>query len=91
MTISSSAFFDLWWYLSQSDWDEPNLIFLNHALEQSGWQGSVLTSANWKKYTRERIEALDWQEDVVRDVDAFVISSEWNNTMTKEKLLALLH
>lgn len=83
-------FFDLWWYLSQPEWPEPNLNQLNNALAQSDWTGAVLSSSNWRDYVRQRIEQLDWQEDVARDIRAFIIDSDWFNQLSKESLLTLL-
>ena len=82
--------YDLWWYLSQPSWPEPNLVLLNHALLQSGWKDGKLTPENWRGYVRGKIEQLDWQEDVLRDVRAFLIIPEWEKRVNKDKLLELL-
>ena len=82
--------YDLWWYLSQPDWPEPNLTQLNEALAQSGWTGSVLDSGNWRSFVRERVEQLDWQEDVLQDIRAFIITSDWEEHLNKDSLLNLL-
>ncbi|MEA3351025.1 MAG: hypothetical protein U9Q82_10420, partial [Chloroflexota bacterium] len=82
--------FDLWWYLSQPEWPEPNLELLNQALVQSEWKETALTPDNWRGFVRERIEKLNWQEDVSRDIQAFLISAEWDKQMGKEELLRLL-
>ncbi len=82
--------YDLWWYLSQSDWPEPNLTQLNEALAQSGWAGPVLNKSNWRNVVRERVEQLDWQEDVSRDIRAFIITSDWEEYLNKDSLIALL-
>ena len=82
--------YDLWWYLSQPAWPEPNLTQLNEALVQSGWTRSVLNSGNWRSFVRERVEQLDWQEDVLRDIQAFIITSDWEEHLNKDSLLNLL-
>jgi predicted nucleotidyltransferase component of viral defense system len=82
--------YDLWWYLSQSDWPEPNLTQLNHALAQSGWTGPVLSSGNWRDFVRKRVEQLDWQEDVSRDIWTFIITSDWEEHLNKDSLISLL-
>jgi predicted nucleotidyltransferase component of viral defense system len=82
--------FDLWWYLSQPKWAEPNLYMLNQALLQSGWAGQRIESNNWRKLIRERVEQLDWKEDVLRDAHAFLIDSAWEKTVDKDQLLRLL-
>lgn len=83
--------FDLWWYLSQPAWPEPNLNHLNQALAQSNWQGPMLDNDNWREFTRQRIEQLDWKEDVSHDIRAFIITSDWEEQLTKNTLLRLLN
>ena len=82
--------FDLWWYLSQPEWDKPNLELLNHALAQSDWQGPVMAPDNWRGFVRRRLEELDWQKDVLHDIQAFLITPEWEKQVDKKKLLGLL-
>lgn len=82
--------FDLWWYLSQPNWVEPNLILLNQALKQSDWTGPKLETDNWRKFVSARVEQLDWKEDVLRDIHAFLIAPEWEKTVDKDQLLRLL-
>jgi predicted nucleotidyltransferase component of viral defense system len=81
---------DLWWYLSQSAWPEPNLIQLNEALAQSGWAGPVLNRSNWRIVVRERVEQLDWQQEVWQDIRAFIIASDWKESLNRDSLIALL-
>lgn len=82
--------YDLWWYLSQSDWPEPNLTQLNEALVQSDWGGPEINKSNWHSIVRERVEQLDWQHEVVRDIRAFIITSDWEEYLNKDALIALL-
>lgn len=82
--------FDLWWYLSQPNWAEPNLPMLNQALEQSGWPGQRLESNRWRELVRERVDLVDWKEDVLHDVRAFLMDSAWEKTVDKDHLLKLL-
>ena len=82
--------FDLWWYLTQPKWAKPNLHMLNQALEQSGWIGQSIEINNWRKLVSERVEQLDWKEDVLRDVHAFLTDPEWEKTVDKEQILRLL-
>lgn len=82
--------YDLWWYLSQPAWPEPNLIQLNAALTQSDWVEPVLNRSNWPSVVRERIEQLDWQQEVWRDIRAFIITSDWDESLNKDTLIALL-
>jgi predicted nucleotidyltransferase component of viral defense system len=82
--------YDLWWYLSQPDWPEPNLIQLNRALTQSGWPGPVLRNDNWRSIVRDSVAQLDWEEDVIRDIQAFIITVDWKQHLNKDALIALL-
>lgn len=63
--------YDLLWYLSDPAWPQPNLILLNNALEQTGWQGGALTESNWRNQVLERLRLLDWS-NIVSDVRPFV-------------------
>ena len=63
--------YDLLWYLSDPTWPEPNLVMLNHALAQTGWQGGFIDKANWKELVRTCLRSLDWNT-VVNDVRPFV-------------------
>ena len=82
--------YDLWWYLSQPDWPEPNLIQLNEALAQSYWTGTELSRDNWRSIVRESVAQLDWQEDVLGDIQAFIITTDWKQHLNKDVLMALL-
>jgi len=77
-------------FTRQPEWPEPNLNQLNHALVQSGWTGAILSRDNWRHYVRQRVEPLDWQEEVYRDIRAFVIVSDSFKELNKESLLTLL-
>ena len=83
-------FYDLWWYLSQPDWPTPNLILLNAALAQSGWDGPTLNSANWRSFIQQRVEQLTWQEDVLQDIRPFIMTPGWEEQLTKTSLIGLL-
>jgi len=53
--------YDLAWYLADPDWPAPNFDQLNHALEQTGWQGSTATPENWRGLVRNKLESVDWE------------------------------
>ena len=63
--------YDLLWYLSDPTWPEPNLVFLNHALMQTNWNGEELTQNNWKEQVWQKLESLNWTS-IVDDVRPFV-------------------
>ena len=41
--------YDLLWYLSDPDWPAPNLVLLNNALQQTGWDAESLTEDSWRR------------------------------------------
>ena len=82
--------FDLWWYLTQPDWPEPNLTQLNAALAQSDWPGPELTPDNWRAMVRQRVADLDWEENIIRDLQAFIIDPEILERVQKDTLLDML-
>ncbi len=82
--------FDLWWYLSQPAWPDPNITLLNHALDQSKWDGPVVDQTNWRDLIYQRLEQLDWQEEVLRDVRPFILATDWEEQLSKRNLLILL-
>ena len=75
---------------SAQAWPDPNLKQLNAALAQSGWQGPALTYDNWRTFIRERVAQLDWQENVIRDLQAFMIDPDYEDWLSKDALLKLL-
>ena len=82
--------FDLWWYLSQPEWPNPNLILLNNALAQSGWTGSTLNADNLHGILKERVEQLNWKENVFRDIQAFIVDFDVEEYFSKQSLIRLL-
>lgn len=81
--------YDLVWYLSDRHWPEPNLELLNHALDQTEWQGPCVTSHNWKMFVQQRIDQLDWSV-VLPDVQPFLERPEDQALLTKDTLTHLL-
>jgi predicted nucleotidyltransferase component of viral defense system len=81
--------YDLWWYLRQSQWPPPNLAMLNQALAQSGWQKGEATADNWPAFVLERLEQLEWPR-VVADMERFLIAQEELPDFQKETLIKLL-
>jgi len=63
--------YDLIWYASDPAWPSPNLVLLNHALEQTGWGGPLLTEESWKRTVLERLRGIDWQR-AAADVRPFL-------------------
>jgi hypothetical protein len=81
--------YDLWWYLNQPNWPEPNLEYLNQCLQQGGWDNAPVTPANWRTIVREQVLPLNWSS-VMEDVGSFIIDSELQAEFSKDQLLTLL-
>ena len=81
--------FDLMWYLSDPHWPAPNLDLLNHALQQTGWQGAHLNDDNWREVARERLQALDWRQ-VMNDVRPFLEPGADPGLLTRENVTRVL-
>jgi hypothetical protein len=81
--------YDLWWYLTQPDWPEPNLAHLNHNLEQSGWSEGQVAAANWRRVVSERLQSLSWSL-LLEDVEPFIVDNKFQQSFNKAQLLALL-
>jgi len=87
--IKGRDWFDLWWYLEQTDWPLPNFAYLNRGLQQAGVQ-ETLTEKNWKPILRARLQALNW-ENVFRDVEPFIIGLDQLSGFNQEHLIELLN
>ena len=81
--------YDLFWYLSDRSWPEPNIRFLREALEQSNWKRSEVTASNWAKLTVKRLEEIDWKR-AAEDVRPFIERAADLDLLTKENVLKLL-
>jgi len=81
--------YDLIWYLSDKNWDAPNLTLLNNALAQTDWTDATLTAENWRAVVRSRIESISW-EQVLDDVRPFLAAQQEAELLTKENLINLL-
>ncbi|MEE8586970.1 MAG: nucleotidyl transferase AbiEii/AbiGii toxin family protein [Acidobacteriota bacterium] len=77
--------YDLQWYLSDPKWPSPNLTMLNHALAQSGWEGSEIDGGNWHVILGQRVAALDWAR-VLDDVRPFVESPAVLEVLTRQNI-----
>jgi len=73
--------YDLLWYLSDRSWPPPNLVMLNNALVQTGWEGEKLTQDNWKTLLLEKLIGVQWDQ-IRNDVRPFVESTETIQLLT---------
>lgn len=87
--VKGRDLYDLFWYLSNRRWPEPNLVLLNNALDQTGWQGAEMTKGAWREAIRQKIKAMDW-ERVLDDVAPFLENEAELDLLTRENLLGLL-
>jgi hypothetical protein len=81
--------YDLFWYLSDPTWPQPNLILLNNALAQTKWNGKTLTEDNWKEQVLLRLQNLNWKS-IVDDVRPFVEPGFELNLLTPANLERVL-
>jgi hypothetical protein len=81
--------YDLFWYLSAPGWPEPNLTYLNNALQQTKWTGPKVTNHNWVSILIERLQTTDWS-NVAEDVRPFIEQVSDLALLTKKNVLNLL-
>jgi len=81
--------YDLFWYMSDPSWPEPNYRFLNEALRQTRWPGSEITASNWVIQIADRLKNIDWQK-AVDDVRPLIERESDVLQLTKENVLKLL-
>lgn len=81
--------YDLYWYLSDPSWPEPNFRFLNEALRQTNWQGPEVTSANWVRQVIKRLDGVDWPK-AVDDVRPLIEREADLGLLTRENVMKLL-
>ena len=81
--------YDLGWYLADPTWPDPNLVQLNNALRQSGWDASVVTPANWRGLIKDKLNTIDWQQ-ALRDVSPFLERRQDMALISRDVLLRLL-
>lgn len=53
--------YDLAWYLADDSWPGPNLVQLNNALAQTGWEGEKVTISNWRQLVALKLDTLNWE------------------------------
>ncbi len=87
--IKGRDLYDLFWYLSDPSWPEPNVGFLNNALIQTNWKGPEIATSNWTVIVAKRLKDIHW-EKAVEDTRPFVENTSGLKLMTKENLLNML-
>jgi hypothetical protein len=81
--------YDLLWYLGDPGWPAPNLVLLNNALQQTGWEHGTLTDETWREAVRARLESVSW-DGIRSDVRPFLEKNESVDLLTRENLMRLL-
>jgi hypothetical protein len=81
--------FDLFWYLSDPTWPGPNLVLLNNALRQTGWEMPPLDESTWRPVVCDRVESADWKA-AERDVVPFLEPGPAAHLFGRDTLLRLL-
>jgi len=81
--------YDLFWYLADRSWPEPNLEYLNQALKQTHWPGPQLTAKNWREQIAARLHAIDWQQ-ALADMRPFIERRQELDLLTLPNLKKLL-
>ncbi|MEZ4861804.1 MAG: nucleotidyl transferase AbiEii/AbiGii toxin family protein [Caldilineaceae bacterium] len=88
--IKGRDWYDLHWYLLQSQWPTPNFSMLNRALAQSGWDKGVVDEGNWRAHIQERLRTVTWQQ-VIDDVQRFVIDQGQLSAFEQKNIEGLLN
>jgi len=87
--IKGRDVYDLLWYLADRNWPEPNLEFLNSALEQTGWEVERVTGSNWRDLIMDKLSGHNWN-NIVRDVRPFLEDQQQAAMLTRGNLINLL-
>ena len=82
--------YDLFWYLSDPTWPEPNIFLLQNALSQTDWKGEYPTATTWGSLVAERLQSIQWDRTVA-DVQPFLEPHEYVDLLTQENLFSLLN
>ena len=82
-------FFDLGWYLSRWPDISPNMILLQNALRQSGWEESLPSENDWRMRLFRVVKSSDWKM-VRKDVTPFLERPADLNIFTQKNVLQLL-
>jgi len=87
--VKGRDLYDLFWYLSDPSWPEPNVGFLNNALVQTNWKGPEISGSNWTLLLADRLKEIHW-EKAVEDARPFIENTADLKLLTKENVLNIL-
>lgn len=88
--VKGRDLYDLFWYLSDSQWPAPNIKFLNNALLQTNWRGPEITESNWDTLVSERLKSIKWGE-AIKDTHPYIENASDLKLLTKENVLDTLN
>ncbi len=85
--------YDLMWYLSAPAWPEPNVVLLNNALQQTGWDDDELTDETWRHVVSNHLRSVDWKrakDDLAPFLErsrelAFIESKTFENLLSESQ------
>ena len=86
--VKGRDFYDLFWYLTDPDWPEPNLPLLRNALEQTNWTGPPLEAHTWRHIVALLVRDTRWKQ-VEQDLMPFLPAPQ-QFLFSKKALLDLL-
>jgi len=87
--VKGRDLYDLFWYLSDPSWPEPNIRFLTKALLQTNWKGPEITESNWTILIAKRLKDINW-EKAVEDARPFIEKRSDLKLLTEENVLSIL-
>ncbi|NQT79549.1 MAG: nucleotidyl transferase AbiEii/AbiGii toxin family protein [Candidatus Aminicenantes bacterium] len=87
--VKGRDLYDLFWYLSDPSWPEPNIRFLTQALFQTNWKGPEITESNWTILVAKKLEDINWDK-AVEDTRPFIEKPSDLKLLTKEKVFNTL-
>ena len=87
--VKGRDLYDLFWYLSDPSWPEPNFHFLNKALIQTNWKGPEITESNWTLIIIKRLKNIDWKK-AIEDTRPFIEKASDLKLLTKENVINLM-
>ncbi|HBG62314.1 MAG: hypothetical protein A2306_11410 [Omnitrophica WOR_2 bacterium RIFOXYB2_FULL_38_16] len=82
-------FYDVFWYLSRMKDLKPNIVLLQNALKQSGWDKPMPQESDWKDFLIKVVEGVNW-DSVDKDVRSFLEQPLDMKVFNKENLLRII-
>jgi len=82
-------YYDLMWYMGDSDWPQPNMDLLGNALQQSGWPARRIEDLDLPQVLDEMFCRADWPA-IRRDVAPFLERPAEADFLNRDDMTALL-